>query len=135
MGCGVGLTGLVALHCCRPKTYAFTDCHETVLNRVRQNLQINNFSTCEKTRERPRETCFEEITGVSENFKSSLVSLSAAECRTCSVCKTGVSTELCSASVFQLDWETCGIEGMERHNPDIILASGKRKLEYDILAS
>lgn len=43
LGCGVGLSGLVALHCCRPKTYFFTDSHEKVLHKVQENLEINGF--------------------------------------------------------------------------------------------
>ena len=125
LGCGVGLTGLVALHCSRPKTYTFTDCHETVLKKVRQNLQINNFSSSEQTQER-RETFFEERTGISDNFKSLSFSQDVQGCRTCSMFQTGVMTEQCCASVCQLDWKTFTTEEIEKYNPDVILASGKR---------
>ena len=113
------------MNCSNPKTYTFTDCHETVWKKVRQNPQINNFSTCEQTQDK-REPCFEERTGISENFKSLSVSQNVQECRTCSMCKTGVLTQQCCASVRQLDWETCTTEEVERYNPDVILASGKR---------
>ena len=117
---------LVALHCSRPKTYTFTDCHETVLNKVRQNLQINNFSTCEQTQDR-RVPCFEERTGISENFEFKSLSFSqdVQGCRTCSMCQSGVLTEQCCASVCQLDWETFTMDEVEKYNPDVILASGK----------
>ena len=43
-----------------------------------------------------------------------------------SMCKTGVLTEQCCASVCQLDWETFTMDEVEKYNPDVILASGKR---------
>lgn len=48
LGCGVGLSGLVALHYCRPKTYFFTDCHDKVLEKVQINLEINGFVQTDK---------------------------------------------------------------------------------------
>lgn len=48
LGCGVGLSGLVALHYSRPKTYFFTDCHEKVLQKIQTNLEINGFVQADK---------------------------------------------------------------------------------------
>ncbi len=127
LGCGVGLTGLVALHCCRPKSYTFTDSNENVLNKVKENLQINGF--CPRTSEQRQdelEVCFEERTRVSEDFRCSLGSQHVQDCRTCS--ETNVLGEKCSASVCQLDWERCSMEDIQRHCPDVILASGKQLL-------
>jgi hypothetical protein len=125
LGCGVGLTGLVTLHCCRPKSYTFTDSNEKVLNKVKENLQINGFYplTPEQRQDGP-EACFEERRRVSEDFRSSFGSQNVDECRTCSQTKTGVSGELCNASVSQLDWERCTTEEID--SPEVILASGKQ---------
>ena len=125
LGCGVGLTGLVTLHCCRPKSYTFTDSNEKVLNKVKENLQINGFYplTPEQHQDGP-EACFEERRRVSEDFRSSFVSQNVEDCRTCSQMKTGVSGEPCSALVSQLDWERCTIEEID--SPEVILASGKQ---------
>lgn len=41
LGCGTGLSGISACINCRPSEYWFTDCHTTVLNTLRHNIQIN----------------------------------------------------------------------------------------------
>ncbi|XP_043262753.1 protein-lysine N-methyltransferase EEF2KMT [Colletes gigas] len=41
LGCGVGFTGLSIIKKCSPKQYAFTDCHETVLKMVSENIKLN----------------------------------------------------------------------------------------------
>ncbi|XP_047359730.1 protein-lysine N-methyltransferase EEF2KMT isoform X2 [Vespa velutina] len=40
LGCGVGLTGLSIINACTPKQYIFTDCHESVLDILCDNLRI-----------------------------------------------------------------------------------------------
>jgi hypothetical protein len=94
------------------------------LNKVKENLQINGFYplTPEQRQDGP-EACFEERRRVSEDFRSSFGSQNVDECRTCSQTKTGVSGELCNASVSQLDWERCTTEEID--SPEVILASGK----------
>lgn len=44
LGSGAGLTGVAVCHACKPKKYIFTDCHETVLQRLRSNVQRNGLS-------------------------------------------------------------------------------------------
>lgn len=41
LGCGTGLSGITACINCEPQEYWFTDCHSTVLNVLKQNIQIN----------------------------------------------------------------------------------------------
>ncbi|XP_029035157.2 protein-lysine N-methyltransferase EEF2KMT [Osmia bicornis bicornis] len=41
LGCGVGLTGLCIIKKCFPKQYIFTDCHETVLQMLSENVKLN----------------------------------------------------------------------------------------------
>jgi hypothetical protein len=127
LGCGVGLTGSVALHYCRPKSYIFTDSSENVLNKVRENLQINGFSssTSEQGKDGP-EVCFKETTKVSQKFFDSQ---KVRDCWTCTMSQAGVLREQCSASVYQLDWERCSMEEIQRHSPDVILASGKQRFK------
>ena len=64
LGCGVGLSGLIALHYCRPKTYFFTDFHEKVLEKVQINLEINGFvqrDKCEQILNTPEGGCTNEL--------------------------------------------------------------------------
>ncbi|XP_077387575.1 protein-lysine N-methyltransferase EEF2KMT isoform X2 [Festucalex cinctus] len=41
LGSGAGLTGVVVCHSCGPSSYIFSDCHQSVLQRLRDNLSIN----------------------------------------------------------------------------------------------
>jgi len=41
LGCGTGLSGISACINSRPSEYWFTDCHATVLNTLKHNIQIN----------------------------------------------------------------------------------------------
>ncbi|XP_047359729.1 protein-lysine N-methyltransferase EEF2KMT isoform X1 [Vespa velutina] len=41
LGCGVGLTGLSIINACTPKQYIFTDCHESVLDILCDNVRFN----------------------------------------------------------------------------------------------
>uniref|UniRef100_A0A914WF31 FAM86 N-terminal domain-containing protein n=1 Tax=Plectus sambesii TaxID=2011161 RepID=A0A914WF31_9BILA len=42
LGCGVGVTGLAVLRCCRPMSYTFTDGNDKVLDRLRANVSLNS---------------------------------------------------------------------------------------------
>ncbi|TTJ38836.1 Protein-lysine N-methyltransferase EEF2KMT [Bagarius yarrelli] len=44
LGSGSGLTGVAVCYACKPKTYVFTDCHQSVLHRLRQNIQNNGLN-------------------------------------------------------------------------------------------
>uniref|UniRef100_A0A3Q3D8T9 Eukaryotic elongation factor 2 lysine methyltransferase n=1 Tax=Hippocampus comes TaxID=109280 RepID=A0A3Q3D8T9_HIPCM len=41
LGSGAGLTGVAVCHSCAPSSYVFSDCHQSVLQRLRDNLSIN----------------------------------------------------------------------------------------------
>ncbi|XP_066498354.1 protein-lysine N-methyltransferase EEF2KMT isoform X2 [Hoplias malabaricus] len=41
LGSGAGLTGVVVCQVCKPRRYIFSDCHQTVLQRLRNNIQHN----------------------------------------------------------------------------------------------
>ena len=41
LGCGAGLVGIAAVKTCNPSKYVLTDCHETVLETVMENVKIN----------------------------------------------------------------------------------------------
>lgn len=41
LGCGVGLTGLCIINTCSPKRYIFSDCHESVLDMLCENVKFN----------------------------------------------------------------------------------------------
>uniref|UniRef100_A0A2H8TTJ6 Protein FAM86A n=1 Tax=Melanaphis sacchari TaxID=742174 RepID=A0A2H8TTJ6_9HEMI len=41
LGCGTGLSGISICLNCRPNEYWFTDCHSTVLNTLKHNIQVN----------------------------------------------------------------------------------------------
>lgn len=43
LGCGVGLTGISVVSTCSPKQYIFSDCHQSVLQMLCENLK-HNFS-------------------------------------------------------------------------------------------
>ncbi|KAK3553092.1 hypothetical protein QTP86_031363 [Hemibagrus guttatus] len=44
LGSGAGLTGVAVCHACKPKTYIFTDCHQSVLRRLRGNIRRNGLT-------------------------------------------------------------------------------------------
>uniref|UniRef100_A0A672YKB3 FAM86 N-terminal domain-containing protein n=2 Tax=Sphaeramia orbicularis TaxID=375764 RepID=A0A672YKB3_9TELE len=41
LGSGVGLTGIAICRSCQPSTYVFSDCHPTVLQKLRDNVDLN----------------------------------------------------------------------------------------------
>lgn len=41
LGSGVGLTGITICRSCGPSRYVFSDCHGSVLQRLRGNVQLN----------------------------------------------------------------------------------------------
>uniref|UniRef100_A0A3P9A103 FAM86 N-terminal domain-containing protein n=1 Tax=Esox lucius TaxID=8010 RepID=A0A3P9A103_ESOLU len=41
LGSGVGLAGITVCRCCSPSRYVFSDCHLSVLQRLRDNLLVN----------------------------------------------------------------------------------------------
>lgn len=41
LGCGTGLSGISACINCEPREYWFTDCHLTVLEVLKHNIQVN----------------------------------------------------------------------------------------------
>ncbi|XP_056393037.1 protein-lysine N-methyltransferase EEF2KMT [Hyla sarda] len=43
LGSGIGLTGLVICKSCFPKKYTFTDCHQKVLQQLKDNIRLNGF--------------------------------------------------------------------------------------------
>lgn len=44
LGSGAGLTGVAVCHACKPKKYIFTDCHQSVLQRLQNNVQRNGLN-------------------------------------------------------------------------------------------
>ncbi|MCI4385443.1 hypothetical protein PGIGA_G00050580 [Pangasianodon gigas] len=44
LGSGAGLTGVAVCHACKPKKYIFTDCHQSVLQRLQNNIQHNSLN-------------------------------------------------------------------------------------------
>ncbi|XP_008292706.1 protein-lysine N-methyltransferase EEF2KMT [Stegastes partitus] len=44
LGSGVGLTGITVCHCCSPNRFVFSDCHSTVLQKLRDNVRLNGLS-------------------------------------------------------------------------------------------
>ncbi len=41
LGCGIGCAGVSLCRLCCPSSYVFTDCHDAVLERLRENIHIN----------------------------------------------------------------------------------------------
>ncbi|CAB1350317.1 unnamed protein product, partial [Coregonus sp. 'balchen'] len=41
LGSGVGFTGIAVCRSCSPSRYVFSDCHLSVLHRLRDNVQLN----------------------------------------------------------------------------------------------
>ncbi|XP_037112071.1 protein-lysine N-methyltransferase EEF2KMT [Syngnathus acus] len=52
LGSGVGLTGVAVCRSCGPSSYVFTDCHQSVLQRLRENLSINGLNKTSTSRTR-----------------------------------------------------------------------------------
>ncbi|XP_026858603.2 protein-lysine N-methyltransferase EEF2KMT isoform X2 [Electrophorus electricus] len=44
LGSGVGLTGIVVCRVCKPTKYVFSDCHQSVLERLRNNITRNGLT-------------------------------------------------------------------------------------------
>ncbi|KAI4893934.1 hypothetical protein NFI96_018184 [Prochilodus magdalenae] len=44
LGSGAGLTGVVVCRTCKPAKYVFSDCHQSVLQRLRNNVQLNGLT-------------------------------------------------------------------------------------------
>lgn len=43
LGSGIGLTGLAICKSCSPKKYTFSDCHQKVLQQLKENIRVNGF--------------------------------------------------------------------------------------------
>ncbi|XP_051797110.1 protein-lysine N-methyltransferase EEF2KMT isoform X2 [Acanthochromis polyacanthus] len=41
LGSGVGLTGITVCRCCSPNSFVFSDCHSAVLQKLKDNVQLN----------------------------------------------------------------------------------------------
>lgn len=44
LGSGVGLTGVALCRSCSPSRYVFSDCHPSVLQRLRDNVRLNGLT-------------------------------------------------------------------------------------------
>lgn len=44
LGSGAGLTGITVCRSCSPKRFIFSDCHSTVLQKLRDNVRLNGLS-------------------------------------------------------------------------------------------
>ncbi|KAM4531415.1 protein-lysine N-methyltransferase EEF2KMT isoform 2-T2 [Odontesthes bonariensis] len=44
LGSGAGLTGITICRSCRPHSFVFSDCHSTVLQKLRENVRLNALS-------------------------------------------------------------------------------------------
>lgn len=42
MGSGIGLTGIAVCCSCKPRKYVFSDCHPSVLQKLRTNVALNS---------------------------------------------------------------------------------------------
>lgn len=45
LGSGVGLTGITVCRTCAPSRYVFSDCHPSVLQRLKDNVQLNGLAS------------------------------------------------------------------------------------------
>ena len=63
LGSGVGLTGIALCRSCKPRKYVFSDCHPTVLQKLRMNVELNSQDLTDVS------LCVEELDweGVSED--------------------------------------------------------------------
>ncbi|KAM9456800.1 protein-lysine N-methyltransferase EEF2KMT isoform 2-T2 [Clarias gariepinus] len=59
LGSGSGLTGVAVCRACKPKKYTFTDCHQSVLQRLRNNIQHNGLQ--EQEDDTGVSVCVEEL--------------------------------------------------------------------------
>ncbi|KAL0992579.1 hypothetical protein UPYG_G00095270 [Umbra pygmaea] len=59
LGSGVGLTGIAVCRSCRPSKYVFSDYHHSVLQRLRDNLQLNGLDN-QNSKENPPRLCNSE---------------------------------------------------------------------------
>ncbi|XP_077474939.1 protein-lysine N-methyltransferase EEF2KMT isoform X2 [Stigmatopora argus] len=50
LGSGMGLTGIAVCRSCAPSSYVFSDCHPSVLRRLRDNLNLNGLDEANATR-------------------------------------------------------------------------------------
>ena len=41
LGSGLGLAGIATLRALEPKSYVFTDCHSSVLDVLKENIELN----------------------------------------------------------------------------------------------
>ncbi|XP_055753993.1 protein-lysine N-methyltransferase EEF2KMT isoform X2 [Salvelinus fontinalis] len=62
LGCGVGLTGIAVCRSCYPSSYVFSDCHLSVLHRLRDNIQINGLDNQNSPRVCVEHLDWEEVT-------------------------------------------------------------------------
>ncbi|XP_072549931.1 protein-lysine N-methyltransferase EEF2KMT [Salminus brasiliensis] len=59
LGSGAGLTGIVVCRACKPTKYVFSDCHESVLQRLRNNVHHNGLT--EHGNPKSVSACVEEL--------------------------------------------------------------------------
>ncbi|XP_071247537.1 protein-lysine N-methyltransferase EEF2KMT isoform X3 [Salvelinus alpinus] len=62
LGCGVGLTGIAVCRSCYPSSYVFSDCHLSVLHRLRDNIQLNGLDNQNSPRVCVEHLDWEEVT-------------------------------------------------------------------------
>uniref|UniRef100_A0A8K9UH34 Eukaryotic elongation factor 2 lysine methyltransferase n=1 Tax=Oncorhynchus mykiss TaxID=8022 RepID=A0A8K9UH34_ONCMY len=62
LGSGVGLTGIAVCRSCRPSSYVFSDCHLSVLHRLRDNVQLNGLDNQNSPRVSVEHLDWEEVT-------------------------------------------------------------------------
>uniref|UniRef100_A0A8C8IQW7 FAM86 N-terminal domain-containing protein n=1 Tax=Oncorhynchus tshawytscha TaxID=74940 RepID=A0A8C8IQW7_ONCTS len=62
LGSGVGLTGIAVCRSCSPSSYMFSDCHLSVLHRLRDNVQLNGLDNQNSPRVSVEHLDWEEVT-------------------------------------------------------------------------
>ncbi|XP_031669833.1 protein-lysine N-methyltransferase EEF2KMT-like isoform X2 [Oncorhynchus kisutch] len=62
LGSGVGLTGIAVCRSCSPSSYVFSDCHLSVLHRLRDNVQLNGLDNQNSPRVSVEHLDWEEVT-------------------------------------------------------------------------
>ncbi|XP_038064404.1 protein-lysine N-methyltransferase EEF2KMT-like [Patiria miniata] len=98
LGSGMGLTGLAICKVCQPACYVFSDCHDSVLRGLRDNIDINVPDW--DSREEPKKFPSEGL-GASEEGKAKETVI-AVEC---------------------LDWEAVQDKAVQSWNSGVILAA------------
>ncbi|MEM5709755.1 hypothetical protein, partial [Elizabethkingia meningoseptica] len=62
LGSGVGLTGITVCRSCSPSRFVFSDCHPSVLQKLRANVQLNGLSEQTTPAVRVEELDWTEVT-------------------------------------------------------------------------